>query len=176
MDDTSDMHRAAPRYRVIAAFLMAMTLAGTALADPIGRDPSDIARMYSNSQGVDYAEAAKGNRKLADQGFAEAQYNLGLMYADGLGVPQDYVVAQKWLILAASRFTTAPQAQLRDQAVARRDEVAAKMTPQQIAKAQKLAGEWKPTKGVEGDYCTLSTQCDGKMLCINLQCGYLVKH
>jgi len=35
---------------------------------------------------------------------------------------------------------------IRDLTVERRDEVAAKMTPAQIAEAQKLAREWKPTK------------------------------
>ncbi len=37
----------------------------------------------------DYAEAARWYREAADQGIAEAQNNLGLMYAQGLGVPRD---------------------------------------------------------------------------------------
>ncbi len=44
---------------------------------------------------------------------------------------------------AASRFSTS-EAEKRDQAVKDRDVVASKMTPAQIAEAQRLAREWKP--------------------------------
>jgi hypothetical protein len=39
--------------------------------------------------------------RLADQGDAMAQYNLGVMYAKGEGVPQDYAEAVKWYRKAA---------------------------------------------------------------------------
>jgi len=39
----------------------------------------------------------------ASQGDAEAQYNLGVAYANGQGVPQDYAQAMKWLHLAADQ-------------------------------------------------------------------------
>ena len=35
--------------------------------------------------------AARWYRLAADQGDADAQFNLGAMYAEGQGVPQDYV-------------------------------------------------------------------------------------
>ena len=35
----------------------------------------------------------------------EAQYELGLMYYRGEGVPQDYIQASKWVNLTASRLT-----------------------------------------------------------------------
>ena len=100
--------------------------------------------MYSNGRGVtqDYAEAVKWYRKAADQGDARAQYNLGLMYDNGQGVTQDYVQAHKWYNLAAAKFP-ASETEDRDKAVKNRDIVAAKMTPAQIAEAQKLAREWK---------------------------------
>ena len=91
----------------------------------------------------DYAQAVAWYRKAADQGYAFAQNSLGDMYADGHGVPQDYVLARMWFNLAASRATTA---WLRPAAVKSRDDVAAKMTPAQIAEAQRMAREWKPTK------------------------------
>ena len=49
--------------------------------------------MYDRGERVpqDYAEAIKWYRKAAEQGYASAQYNLGIMYDDGEGVPQDYV-------------------------------------------------------------------------------------
>jgi len=42
-------------------------------------------------------------RRLAEQGNAPAQYNLGVIYGDGLGVPQDYAEAVKWLRMAAEQ-------------------------------------------------------------------------
>ena len=45
----------------------------------------------------DYAEAVRLFRKDADQGDSDAQYNLGLIYTVGSGVPQDYVLAHVWL-------------------------------------------------------------------------------
>jgi TPR repeat protein len=62
------------------------------------------------------------------------------MYVEGLGVPQDYVEAHKWFYLAAATYT---EKQERDEAAKRRDIVAARMTPAQIAEAQKRAREWK---------------------------------
>jgi len=48
--------------------------------------------MYDKGQGVpqDYKEAVRLYRLSAEQGIAQAQYNLGLMYDKGQGVPQDY--------------------------------------------------------------------------------------
>jgi TPR repeat protein len=51
----------------------------------------------------DYDKAVEWYRKSAEQGFAEAQYKLGLIYEEGLGVTQDYVEAHKWFNLAAAR-------------------------------------------------------------------------
>ena len=44
----------------------------------------------------DYATAIREWRPLAKQGVADAQYNLGVMYGEGLGVPQDYAKAVGW--------------------------------------------------------------------------------
>lgn len=105
----------------------------------------DLGVMYASGQGVpqDYAEAARWFRKAANQGNADAQLRLGTMYVLGEAVPQDYVLAHMWLNLAASQF--GPSAKERhDSAVMARDFAARKMTPAQIAEAQKLAREWKP--------------------------------
>ena len=101
--------------------------------------------MYSNGQGVpqDYAAAVSWYRKAADQGNADAQGNLGVMYAKGQGVPQDYVQAHKWYNLGSARATAA---EVRDRNAKNRDIVAAKMTPAQIAEAQRLASAWNPTQ------------------------------
>ena len=42
-------------------------------------------------------------RKAAEQGDAAAQNNLGFMYINGEGVPQDYQEALKWYSLAAEQ-------------------------------------------------------------------------
>ena len=39
----------------------------------------------------------------AEAGAIEAQYRLGLLYSTGMGVPLDYVMAHKWLNLAAQQ-------------------------------------------------------------------------
>jgi TPR repeat protein len=91
----------------------------------------------------DYAEALKWWHKAADQGHAPAQSGLGAMYGLGQGVPQDYVQAHMWLNLAASLLPSS-QKELRENAVHDRNMVASKMTPAQIAEAQRLAREWKP--------------------------------
>ena len=104
-----------------------------------------LGEIYDNGYGVrqDYAQAVAWYRKAADQGFPPAQTDLGIEYANGHGVPQDYVRAHMWFNLAASG---AGVASFREQWTKYRDEMAAKMTPDQIAEAQRLASEWKPTK------------------------------
>ncbi len=98
---------------------------------------------YSEGRGVskDYVETVRWWRKAAEQGFAVAQHNLGLMYGNGQGVPEDYVQAHMWYDLAASGF---PPGEARDRAARKRDKVAERMTPEQVAEAQKLAREWRP--------------------------------
>ncbi len=91
----------------------------------------------------DYATAIRVWRPLSEQGNANAQSMLGLLYGKGQGVPQDYAQAHMWYNLAASRL---PPGDTRDIAVKSRDNVAMRMTPAQISEAQKLAREWKPKK------------------------------
>ena len=61
--------------------------------------------MYDKGNGVlqDYAEAVKWYRLSAEQGYAGAQYNLGVMYDKGDGVLQDYTEALKWYRLSAEQ-------------------------------------------------------------------------
>ena len=73
--------------------------------------------------------------KRAEQGNALAQYNLGLMYEDGKGVPRDYVQAHMWYNLAASQTDDQVYAEFRDA-------IAEHMTREQITEAQRRAREW----------------------------------
>jgi TPR repeat protein len=95
--------------------------------------------MYANG-GVpqDDAEAVRWYRLAADQGFANAQYELGIKYDEGQGVPQDDVQAHMWFNLAASRMT----GEARENAVQGRDVAAALLTLDSLNEAQRLAREW----------------------------------
>jgi uncharacterized protein len=73
----------------LAALLMQMAVAGTALA--AGAYEAQIA--YDKG---DFATALKIYRALAEQGDAVSQYALGRMYARGEGVPKDADKARFW--------------------------------------------------------------------------------
>ena len=105
-----------------------------------GGAQNNLGVLYEFGRGVpqDYAEAVKWYRKAAEQGIALAQSNLGSMYYKGWGVPQDYLLAHMWFNLAAAQSDW-----VHDEF---RDETAKRMTREQIAEAQRLAREWKPTK------------------------------
>jgi uncharacterized protein len=60
-----------------------------------------LIRPYGLGVPQDCTGAAKWYRKAADQGFALAQYNLGVMFDKGRGVFQDYAEALKWCRKAA---------------------------------------------------------------------------
>jgi TPR repeat protein len=105
--------------------------------------------QYDKGFGVpqDDREAVRWYRSAAEKGDAAAQLNLGIMYYFNRGTPQDYVESHKWLNLAASRFLPSEAAK-RERAVKNRDIVAKRMTPGQIAEAQSLARDWKPSSPV----------------------------
>jgi hypothetical protein len=110
----------------------------------------NLGGMYAEGRGVpqDYGEATKWFRKAAEQGHVEAQYNLGGMYFRGQGVPRDFVLAHMWFNLSVSRVP-ASEGGTREATEIIIDLVASKMTPFQIAEAQRLAREWKPKKEVK---------------------------
>jgi TPR repeat protein len=117
------------RKHAVAAIILVLASATAAVAGPFDDANAAIKRR-------DYATALRIIRPLAERGDANAQYNLGVFYDNGLGVPQDRIRAYMWLDLAAM--------QGRESAATFRDLVARVMTPGQIAEAQKLAREWTP--------------------------------
>jgi TPR repeat protein len=80
----------------VAALMLAVSFAGSVAA---GRF-EDAAVAYKKGN---YATALRVMRPLAEQGLAQAQLNLGLMYAKGQGVPQDYAAAVGWFRKAAEQ-------------------------------------------------------------------------
>jgi len=123
----------------------------------------------------DYATAFEEMLPIAEQGNADAQFALGVMYGNGDGVPQDYAVAMKWYRLAAEQGIARAQYNLgimygngkgvpQDYVQAHmwfnlaaskgnetgrknRDIIAKKMTPADVSKAQRLAREWLEKHG-----------------------------
>ena len=115
----------------------------------------------------DYATAMKEWRPLAENGDAESQFNVGLMCAQGRGVPQDDQEMAKWFKMAADqglaearfiygsicangngvpqdyvqayRWFTLAANQGHENAKKLRELVAQQMTPAQIAEAEALA-------------------------------------
>ena len=133
-------------------------------------DSVNYQKGWDAAQKGDFATALREWKPLAEQGGAIAQYNLGVMYHEGKGVPQDYKTAVKWYTLAAEQGDTLAQSSLswmyyeglgviRDNVYAHmwgnlaavdgdkngemvRDLVAKEMSQTQLETAQKLAKAW----------------------------------
>ncbi|MAQ86210.1 MAG: hypothetical protein CMH12_23940 [Maritimibacter sp.] len=88
----------------------------------------------SDTVGRDADAAARHMRLAAEAGVVPAQLSLGQFYAEGFGVEQDLVQAHVWTNIAASNGS--------DEGADRRDDFAALMTPDEIARAQDLARDW----------------------------------
>ena len=108
-------------------------------AQPVRAD-YEAGRRAWDAGSVD--EALAQWRVAANTGDRRAMLALGRLHVQGLGVLQDYVEAHMWFNLAASRGEAA--------ALEERDAVAAKMTPEERADAQKLARAWQPGSGHAG--------------------------
>src|SRR5277367_6141684 len=79
-----------------AGGVLALALFGVARAGPF-EDAQEA------DQKDDYAKELQILRPLAEQGNAVAQLGLGVMYANGQGVPQDYAQAVVWYRKAAEQ-------------------------------------------------------------------------
>jgi hypothetical protein len=75
----------------------------------------------------------------AEQGFLEAQYNLGVMYFIGQGAPQDFVQSYLWSGLAASQSS----GDAYKQATEVRDKAEKNLTPEKLMEAQRMIREWE---------------------------------
>jgi uncharacterized protein len=88
---------------VLAALLLALPC--MAIAGPF----QDGQAAY---QRHDYVAALRVWRRLAEQGSAPAEFSLGLVYSQGVGVPQDYADAVRWYLEAANQGYGAAQLKL----------------------------------------------------------------
>jgi TPR repeat protein len=105
----------------------------------LGEAQSNLGYLYEIGAGVpqDLNDALMWYRRGADQGNTNAQFNLAAMYYKGRGVTQDFTLAYMWVTLAAAKGDA--------EAIKNRGLMAAQMTPAQLAEAQRLARDWKPT-------------------------------
>ncbi len=94
-----------------------------------------VGEFYAKGLGVrrDNKAAIRWFTLAAEQGRLDAQLNLGVAYEKGDGTPQDYVRSLMWYNIVSSR-TGRPWHK-------KRAALAEKMTPADIAQAQKLAYE-----------------------------------
>ena len=98
--------------------------------------------LYDDLGGVgvlrDYTMARQWYEKAAEQGNAEAQFNLGTLYRFGAGGPKNNVRAYMWFTLAAEHYEDEDFQRVKP------EEFRKDVTPAQMAEAQKMAREWKP--------------------------------
>jgi hypothetical protein len=104
-----------------------------------------VGDFYRTGRGVptDSAEAARWYRRAADGDDLRGQYQLGTLYFDGTGVARDYVSAYVWFTIAAGQT---PLIDNRKELIELRNIAAARMTPEQVAEAQRRVAVWKPIK------------------------------
>ena len=146
---------------------IAVLLGGCTDGDP------DYVAYVEGARAADSGDSATALRiliPLAEQGYTRAQYNLGVMYQNGQGGPQDGKTAVKWYTLAAEQGDADAQSNLGvmygtgkgviqdyvsahmwlniaassgegGNASKNRDIIAKQMTPPQLSEAQTLAQE-----------------------------------
>ena len=122
------------------------------------------------SSAVIYTSRVQGLISCAETGYAPDQYTLGVMYAEGAGVPEDDAEAVRWYRLAAEQEHASAQynlgfmyangdgvpkdllfaymwfnlsaAQGNETAQSNNEIIEQQMTREQIAEAQRLSREW----------------------------------
>jgi len=82
-----------------------------------------------------HSDATPELEDLAEWGDATAQFELGSMYDNGEGFPQDYIEAHKWYSFSEANGSKSGRKF--------RKIIEKRMSPEQITKAHKLAREWR---------------------------------
>ena len=77
-------------------------------------------------------------QKAAQLGIKDSQFNLGILYGQGMGVPQNLTESYKWFALAAKTGDA--------DASKKRDEVANAMDPDDLDLARTEVNNWSPAK------------------------------
>jgi hypothetical protein len=92
--------------------------------------------LYHNGEGVTQSDtmAVEWFQRAADQGYVGSQSTLGAYYEAGRGVPQDFSKAYFWSVLAVAQGDENSKFRMQD--------LAARMTPAQVAQARQQAEAW----------------------------------
>ncbi|WP_051497849.1 tetratricopeptide repeat protein [Candidatus Contendibacter odensensis] len=151
--------------------LFFLLLTGALLgAAPIWAADGDWDRAKAAHERGDYTAEIAIIRPLAEKGFAFAQFNLGVLYDQGNGVPQDNALAMQWYQKAAEQGLSQAQVNLAimyregqgmpvnltrayfwfeladaqgdSQAPEAKRELAEKLTPAQVTEAERQATEF----------------------------------
>ena len=94
-------------------FGIALVLSCVCFAVPAWADNKAVKEAYALAlERGDYATAMRELRPLAERGHAAAQFNLGLIYANGQGLAKDDVLARQWWEKAAVQGHAEAQANL----------------------------------------------------------------
>lgn len=86
--------------RRINVVLLGCVMAGACDA---GRTPQEFDLGMQSLQAGNYAEAYCRWKPLAERNYAEAQYNIGWLYANGNGLAVDIDMALRWWMKAAAQ-------------------------------------------------------------------------
>ncbi len=105
----------------------------------------NLANMYSKGAGSpqNQMQASRWYLRAANQGEVNSQYNMGNRYFKGNGIGYDPVEGYKWYLIAesygdgdAKRF---------------RESITENIHPDMLARAKKLANNWKPKSEYSAD-------------------------
>ncbi len=91
--------------------------------------------IASRADKADYKTAARWFVAASEYGLSDSQFNLAVLYENGMGVTKDVQEAYKWMLLAAKSGDK--------DATARRDALKAKLTPEQLATAEAQVAGWQ---------------------------------
>ncbi|MGC2046999.1 MAG: tetratricopeptide repeat protein [Gallionella sp.] len=150
--------------------LVAISIIAAGCGDQSQKDAASYQEGINAYAQGNFAVALKKLQPLAEHGNANAQFNLGLMYREGKGVPQDVKEATAWLSKAAEQGHVEAQENLglsyakglgverdwvqadkwfsiaaasgKESAINNQKVVEVHMKPETIAEANALAKEW----------------------------------
>ena len=92
--------------KIITGFTLSLLLSSSVAVS------ADFNKGLQAAQAGDFKTALAEWTPLAEQGYVDAQYNLGLMYDNGYGVPESHKTAVKWYTKAAEQGDAKAQALL----------------------------------------------------------------
>jgi localization factor PodJL len=84
----------------------------------------------------DYAAALRWYLEAAEAGVRDSQFNIGVLFARAVGTRPDLAQSYKWFALAA--------AQGDPEAARKRDEMAARLNPSDLASVRAAVERWRP--------------------------------